>query len=295
MDRDARVDALYHRVVRGVCDGFKEHAAQDDEANTSEDSLIALMQQLEQLWLARLAFYTGRTIGESANESCGSVVDEPVDIDASASGTVENETVDPPIDPHVSTGGLGQPHSLSLSSGPSVAFASMLLNKRKIDQVDGSVEDEDSDSVRAQADDEQPANVSLNTLQDRGSQLATYASISTFPLQCSARDVKFGYKRKMLQGTWKSAIVTLVRPLRQQEPVIEGHLLWLWQTNETDAQGSVVEVLADTECQGDLLSVRTTASSADRRVHRSNVARFYECIVAECRVRFQFLTKGTAT
>jgi hypothetical protein len=127
---------------------------------------------------------------------------------------------------------------------------------------------------------------------------ATSLNVAVFPFQCAALNINFAYRKTILRGKAKNAIVTLLRRVRaddDDDKILPSHLLWLTRSldmadqgdSERNAQGTMVQVV---EVDGADLVVQTAGSAVTYRVQIHETRRFYECVVASCYVHFRFVS-----
>jgi hypothetical protein len=176
-----------------------------------------------------------------------------------------------------------------------------LNTKRKLDQLDGTAEEEEvenlarggsSDFILSEATvvaSASPCAPSSSSVPSIDVAPVATLSISQFPLQCSAQDVSFRFKKSKFSGKWKNAIITLLRRVSPLESITRGHLLWLsMQSSSTGEAGGMVDVVTPPDSDGFLVVQFKHQDSKTLVVHLTETQRLYECVVADCRVVFRF-------
>ncbi|TMW63042.1 hypothetical protein Poli38472_005660 [Pythium oligandrum] len=304
---DARVEAFYARVIRRVCERFENDTTTDvhragSELNTTQ-STHDLARLIEERWRERTTCYTGITWPDHNNDDT-TVDASPVDVilpdDTSAvpdptSVAVVPETTETHVVPSRPRA-LGDPLQQMPFHGPrttqSSVFARIMQKKRRIGQLDGSIEDEDDDDGKS--DDELDDRTAVAPIQQPNAVLGildvapvTALHVSRFSFLCSARELTFRYRgrREGFKGRWKSIILTMVRPLRSDELVAPGHVLWLTykpasMSDDEEFESKIVKVLHVLPSDTSELVVTCGDDEREVIVALADTRRFYERIIA---------------
>lgn len=169
--------------------------------------------------------------------------------------------------------------------------------KRKISQLDGADDDDESDDI-GKADGGATPPRDCGPLTTSNSDVVAVLApvwglpVSSVPTQLSARFSKFKYRPKQrdFYGKLSAIILTLTRPLVSSDIVLPGHLLWMHDERDADQgagkQHGMVQVVRHSSAQLDDVHVRL-ADGSIVVVHKSCTQRFYEVIVAKGIAQFQ--------
>ena len=116
--------------------------------------------------------------------------------------------------------------------------------------------------------------------------------VTEFPMLIAAQAVKFGYRgnKRGYRGSLRSVVMTLVRPLRPDESVAPGHVLWLLPSDKDDQASSRTGVVTvrGSPTSATLLTVEMPDGSRFD-VPLSQVRRFYECVVRCAQVHLEMV------